>query len=477
MNRTRHSCACCGIAAVIALLLCTSLTPLQAQAASASSPEPYRALAKELLRELVEINTTQSTGNTTVAAEAMAKRLRAAGWTEQDLFVGGPTANRGNLVARLRGRNTGKKPLLLLAHIDVVEADSADWTLPPFRFTERDGFFYGRGTLDDKDEAAIYIANLIRMKREGFVPDRDIIVALTADEEGGDHNGVEWLLANHRGRIDAAFAFNEGGGGALKNGRRIANNVQASEKVFLSFTLESKNPGGHSSLPVKKNAIYDLARALTAVQEHNFPVMLNEVTRAYFGRTAEIVSGATGAAMRRVLQNPRDSAAVAIMAAEPGYNSRLRTTCVATMLEGGHAENALPQRARATVNCRVLPDHDPAQVRSVLQSLAAPHGVTVTPIAPAKPSPSSPLTPEILGRIEQVTQQMWPGVPVVPTMSTGATDALYLRNAGIPVYGVSGIFHDVDDVRSHGQDERIQASGFFEGQEFLYRLVRRVAGA
>lgn len=463
--------------AALALAVLVGPAPLRAQKAPPTSPQPYQALAKELLRDLVEINTTQSIGSTTTAAEAMAARLRAAGFPERDLFVGGPTANRGNLVARLRGRNTGQKPLLLLAHIDVVEADSADWTFPPFRFTERDGYFYGRGTTDDKDEAAIYVANLIRMKREGFVPDRDIIVALTADEEGGEHNGVAWLLEKQRERINAGLAFNEGGGGATKDGRRIANNVQASEKVFQSFAFEAKNPGGHSSLPVKKNAIYDLSRVLTAVQEHDFPVMLNEVTRAYFGRTADIVGGETGAAMRRVLQNPGDTAAVAMLATEPGYNSRLRTTCVATMLNGGHAENALPQRARATVNCRVLPNHDPAQVQAMLQALAAPHDVVITPIAAAKPSSPSPLTPELLGQIERVTRQMWPGVPVVPVMSTGATDALYLRNAGIPVYGVSGIFQDVDDVRAHGQDERILANSFFEGQEFLYRLVQGVAGS
>lgn len=474
MHLTRRFAARAGIAA--ALAAGTGAAPLHAQQPAPTSPAPYAALAKELLRELVEINTTHSMGNTTTAAEAMAARLRAAGFPERDLFVGGPTPTRGNLVARLRGRSTGKKPLLLLAHVDVVEADSADWTVPPFRFTERDGYFYGRGTTDDKDEAAIYVANLIRMKREGFVPDRDVVVALTADEEGGDHNGVAWLLENHREKIDAAFAFNEGGGGASRGGRRIANNVQASEKVFLSFTLEARNPGGHSSLPVRKNAIYDLARALTAVQEHDFPVMLNEVTRAYFGRTAEIVGGEAAAAMRRVLQDPRDTAAVAALSTEPGYNSRLRTTCVATLLEGGHAANALPQRARATVNCRILPDHDPAQVQATLQALAAPFQVTVAPAAAAKPSPPSPLTPELLGRIERVTRGMWPGVPVVPVMSTGATDALYLRNAGIPVYGVSGIFHDVDDVRAHGQDERILASAFLEGQEFLYRLVRAVAG-
>jgi acetylornithine deacetylase/succinyl-diaminopimelate desuccinylase-like protein len=464
------------MALALALAFASGAGELAAQAAAPTPPDEYRTLARELLRELVEINTSLSVGNTTTAAEAMAARLRAAGFAEPDLFVGGPSHDRGNLVARLRGRNPSMEAVLLLAHLDVVEADPADWTVPPFTFIERDGYFYGRGVLDDKDEAAIHVANLIRLKREGMVPERDLIVALTADEEGGDRNGVVWLLEHHRDRIQSAYALNEGGGGAIQDGRRIAHNVQASEKVFFSFTFEARNRGGHSSLPVKKNAIYDLSRALVAVQEHDFPVMLNEVTRAYFERTAEIVGGAQGAAMRRVLQNPTDEAAVAVLAPEAVYNARLRTTCVATMLDGGHAENALPQRATATVNCRVLPNQDPAEVQAKLAALAAPFDVEVAEMAAPMPSPPSPLTPALLSEIEEVTEEMWPGVPVVPVMSTGATDALYLRNAGIPVYGVSGVFYDVDDSRMHGQDERILASSFFEAQEFMYRLLRRLGG-
>jgi len=405
----------------------------------------------------------------------MAARLRAAGFPEADLFVGGPLPDRGNLVARLRGRESGRAPLLLLAHIDVVEADAADWSVDPFKFTEQDGYFYGRGSTDDKDEAAIYVANLIRMKRDGYVPDRDIIVALTADEEGGDNNGVAWLIAHQRPLINAAYALNEGGGGMAKAGKRVANTVQASEKVYLSFTLEATNPGGHSSLPVPENAIYQLAQALLAVQAHTFPVMLNEVTRAYFGRTAEIVGGAEGAAMQRVLQDSQDPEAIAVLAKEAAYNARLRTTCVATQLNGGHAENALPQRARANVNCRIMPEHDPAEVQRTLEGLARPFGVTVTPVQPPRPSRPSPLTPEVLEPIERITEQLWPGVKVVPVMSSGATDGLYLRNAGIPVYGVSGIFGDMNDSRAHGRDERIKAEWFFEGQEFLYRLVRALS--
>jgi acetylornithine deacetylase/succinyl-diaminopimelate desuccinylase-like protein len=359
-----------------------------------------------------------------------------------------------------------------------VEALPEDCSLDldPFEFLERDGYFYGRGVTDDKDEAAIYTANLIRMRREGFVPDRDIIVALTADEEGGPRNGVQFLLEEHRELIDAAFALNEGGGGMERNGRKVSNNVQASEKKYLSFRFEATNPGGHSSLPVKKNAIYDLSRALLAVQEHEFPIMLNEVTEEFFSRSADLVGGEMGEAMARIVDNPADQAAARMLSVEPQYNSRLRTTCVATLLSGGHAENALPQLASANVNCRILPDHDPAEVHGRLQELAEPFEVTVSPVGSATPSPPSPLTDEVLGPIERITGEMWPGVTVLPVMSTGATDGLYLRRAGIPVYGVSGLFGDVDDVRAHGQDERIGVRSFHEGQEFLYRLVKALSG-
>jgi acetylornithine deacetylase/succinyl-diaminopimelate desuccinylase-like protein len=331
-------------------------------ASSGSEPEtsaggllPHQIRARDILKELIEIDTTDSNGDNTAAAQAMADRLLAAGFPPEDVKVLGPAERKGNLVARYRGRDAGRKPLLMLAHIDVVEADPADWTLPPFTFIEEDGYFYGRGTTDDKDEAAIYIANLIRMKEEGFQPDRDLIVALTADEEGGNHNGVQWLLENHADLIDAEYALNEGGGGAIKDGVRITNAVQASEKVYQTFILETTNPGGHSSLPVKDNAIYHIADALVRIRNHDFPVSLNEVTQMFFERSAELADGEIAAAMRGVLQSPPDPASIALLAAYPYYNSRLRTTCVATRLDAGHADNALPQRARATVNCRVLP--------------------------------------------------------------------------------------------------------------------------
>lgn len=442
---------------------------------TASDLLPHQALAREILKELIEINTTDSVGDNTAAAQAMADRLLAAGFPPEDVQVLGPVEKKGNLVARYRGRESDRKPLLLLAHIDVVEADPADWTLPPFTFIEDDEYFYGRGTTDDKDEAAIHIANFIRMREEGFQPDRDIIVALTADEEGGPHNGVQWLLDNHRELIDAEYALNEGGGGALKDGRHIANGVQASEKVYQSFTLEVTNPGGHSSLPLKDNAIYHLADALIRIRNHDFPVSLNEVTQMFFERSADIEEGEIAEKMRGVMASPPDPAAIAYFSDMPFYNSRLRTTCVATMLDGGHAENALPQRARATVNCRVLPGESIDAVHSTLETVIGNDRVSVTRVAQATPSPPSPLTPEMLGAIEKITEEMWPGVPVIPTMSTGATDGLYLRNAGIPVYGVSGLFGEIDDVRAHGQNERILIKSYYEGQEFLYQLTKTLS--
>ncbi len=432
----------------------------------------HQQLARDIFRELIEINTTHSVGSTTDAAEAMAARLIAAGFPESDVHVVGDAPRKGNLVARLRGRDSGKKPILLLAHLDVVEAEPEDWTVDPFTFLERDGFFYGRGTRDDKDEAAVWTANMIRWKEEGFVPDRDIIVALTADEEGGPDNGVQWLLQNRRELIDAEFALNEGGGGALKDGKRLSNNVQASEKVYQSFQLEVTNPGGHSSLPVKDNAIYHLAGALLRIGAYDFPVKLNDVTRIYFARTAKLETDEIAQAIEGILNDPPDPQAVKRLSVIPAYNSRMRTTCVATMLNAGHAENALPQRAQGVVNCRILPGEPPEDVQKTLGRLADDPEIVVTAIATATPSPPSPLTPVMLETIERITEEMWPGVPVIPTMSTGATDGLYLRREGIPVYGVSGLFNDVDDNRSHGQDERVSTESFYEGLEFLYRLVK-----
>ena len=446
--------------------------------ASAASQElqldPHQRLARDLFRELIEINTIESEG-TAPAAEAMARRLLDAGFPQEDIHIVGPDDRKVNLVARLRGRNTGRAPILLLAHLDVVEALRTDWTIDPWTFTEADGYYYGRGVTDDKDEAAIYTANLIRFKEEGFVPDRDIIVALTADEEGGPANGVEWLLENRRDLIDAEYALNEGGGGALKDGMHQLNSVQASEKVYQNFDLRATNSGGHSSLPRADNAIYDVASALMRISQYHFPVMLNEVSEAYFRGTAAVEGGSIAEDILSVLEDPANERAVDRLQAFPHLNARLRTTCVATRLSGGHADNALPQTAGALVNCRILPNHDPAQVLLALRELVGP-GVEVTPVTEPSPSPPSPLTPDVLGLIERVTEEMWPGVPVVPVMSTGATDGLYLRRAGIPTYGVSGLFGDVDDNRAHGQDERILIESFYEGQEFLYRLVKALSG-
>ncbi len=471
IERMRHSFA--GLAAAFALIVTFTLN-VAGVAGQELRLEPHQELARDLFRELIEINTTESEG-TALAAEAMARRLLDAGFPPEDVQVVGPNDRKLNLVARLRGRDTGRAPILLLAHLDVVEALRSDWTVDPWTFTEADGYYYGRGVTDDKDEAAIYTANLIRYKEEGFVPDRDIIVALTADEEGGGANGVRWLLENRRDLIDAEYALNEGGGGALKDGVHQLNSVQASEKVYQNFDLRATNPGGHSSLPRDDNAIYELATVLTRISQYDFPVMLNEVTEAYFRGTAAVEGGALAEDILSVLENPGNERAVGRLRTFPHLNARLRTTCVATRLSGGHANNALPQTADALVNCRILPNHNPAQVLLTLRELAGPR-VEVTARGQPNPSPPSPLAPSVLGPIERITEEMWPGVPVVPVMSTGATDGLYLRRAGILTYGVSGLFGDVDDVRAHGQDERILIESFYEGQEFLYRLVKALTG-
>jgi acetylornithine deacetylase/succinyl-diaminopimelate desuccinylase-like protein len=443
--------------------------------AQQGSPPVDRALAREIYAELVETNTSHSVGSTTVAAEKMAARLRAAGFPSEDVLVVEPYPAKGNLVARYRGTGA-RRPIVLLAHLDVVEARPEDWSLDPFAFTERDGYFYGRGTTDDKAMAAIFVATFIQLRRERFVPDRDLILALTADEEGGDHNGVDWLLQNRRELVDAAYALNEGGGGRLRAGKRILNEVQTTEKVYQTFTVEARNPGGHSSLPRPDNAIYRLAQALTRLAAYDFPVHLNETTRIFFGRMAAIEGGSAGADMRAATRDPPDPAAAARLSGSSArHRAMLRTTCVATMLTAGHAENALPQNARATVNCRLVPGETPEAVQATLTRVLADTGLTVTPVGVARPSAPSPLTPEVMGAIERITAAMWPGVPVVPTMVSGATDGLYFRNAGIPTYGVSGLFGDMDDVRAHGRDERMGVEAFFEGYEFLYRLVKALS--
>jgi acetylornithine deacetylase/succinyl-diaminopimelate desuccinylase-like protein len=434
--------------------------------------------ARDIYKQLVEINTTDTlAGNVTKAADAMAARLQTAGFPKNDMQVIGPDPKKGNLVLRWRGTGA-RNPLLLLAHLDVVEAKREDWTSDPFTFLEKDGFFYGRGTSDDKAMASQFVANLIRLKEEGFKPDRDLILALTADEEGGNFNGVSWLVNNHKDLIDAEFAINEGGGGNMRKGKYLTNEVQASEKVYQDFRLESTNPGGHSSLPVKDNAIYHLSEALARLAKFDFPVQLNEVTQEYFARSAEVEADPkTAADMRAAAKSTPDLAAAERLAAQvPYWNSMMRTTCVATMLEGGHARNALPQLASANVNCRILPGMAPNSVKDKLVEVLADPKISVSFVGQANPSPPAPLRTDVMTAVESLTKQMFPGAVVVPVMSTGATDGLYLRNAGIPTYGVDGTFGDMDDVRAHGKDERVGVKQYFEGLEFQYRLIKMLSG-
>ena len=456
---------------VVSALAIGVATTLGAQALT-----PDQQLAKDVYRQLIEMNTSVMTAGTTDAARAMAARFREAGFPEQDIYLGGPRTDKYNVVVRYHGRGgpNAPKPLLLLAHLDVVEALKSDWSpdLDPFKFIEKDGYYYGRGTSDDKAQAAIFVATVIRLKKEGFVPDRDIIVALTADEEGGGFNGVRWLLQNQRALVDAAFVINEGGRGAMKEDKPLFNELQATQKNSANFTVTAHNRGGHSSVPRPDNAIYELSEGLVRFSKYAFPVHLNTVTRVFFERTAGVEKPEVGAAMRAIVKNERDAAAAATLAKDPRYNSMLRTTCVATGLTGGHAANALPQTAEARINCRMLPDADPADVRAQIVKALADTGLEVS-AAPARAyvEPSS-IGPEMLGPVEQVTKELYGGIPVIPTMSTGATDSQPFRVAGIPAYGVSGLMSDVDDIRAHGRDERILIKAFYDGQEFTYRLTK-----
>ncbi|MEP7383521.1 MAG: M20/M25/M40 family metallo-hydrolase [Gemmatimonadota bacterium] len=467
-------------------LLAGSARPVLAQQGTpiytAGALKPHQQLSREIYKELVEINTGVETGDITAAAQAMAARFRAAGIPEGDIFVGGPQPKKYNVVARFRGKGgpNAAKPLLLLAHIDVVEALKADWSpeLDPFVFTERDGYYYGRGTADDKAMASIFVANLFRMKREGFVPDRDIIIALTADEESGPFNGVDWLVKNHRELVDAGVVINEGGGGTLRDGKPLFNTVQAAEKVTTNFTLRATNRGGHSSVPRDDNAITALADALSKVGRHRFAVQLSEVTRAFFTRTGALEAPAVGAAMLAIVAKPNDAAALAVLEADPRYNSMLRTTCVATLLSGGHATNALPQLAEANVNCRIYPTSSATEVRSELERVIADTNVAVVIKTQRPATPATALARDVMGPVERITQELWGKIPVIPTMSTGATDSRFFRALGIPAYGVSGLFSDPSvDARAHGRDERMGIRSYYEGQEFLYRLTKALSSS
>ena len=438
-------------------------------------PKADQDLAKSIFKTFVEIKSGYTSGATTPVAEAAAALLRKAGFPDDDIFLGGADPKKANLVVRYRG--TGKaKPILLLAHTDVVEAKREDWSTDPFQFIEKDGYFYGRGTGDDKAQASVWTANLIRYKREGYKPDRDIIVALTADEEGGGpFNGVEWLLKNHRELIDAEYCLNEGGWGEIKSGKRFANDVQVSEKYVVNFRLEVKNKGGHSSMPVPDNAIYHLARALDRLSQFGFPLKTNEVTKTYFEELAKIEQRPIRSDLAKVASGSQD-VLQRIAADSTGWNATLRTTCVATEIEGGHAKNALPQLAAANINCRVLPEDTLEYVQQTLSKVIADDQVHILVQGEVKQGPASPLRPDVIRGIKQITDSLWPGVPAVPMMVMGATDGAYLRIAGIPTYGVQGFFLGEEDMRFHGRDERMPVRSFYEGQTFLYRLVKVLAG-
>ncbi len=453
-------------------------------AAFAQLDESTHKLAYEIFKQLIEINTTDSSGTVTAAAEAMAQRFRDAGFAPGDLHLLGPDTDvrKKNLVVRLHGSGR-HKAVLMIGHLDVVEARRADWSTDPFQLVEKDGYYYGRGTEDMKDGDAVMVTTLIRFKREGYVPDRDIILALTADEEGGKSNGVHWLVANHRQLIDAEFALNPDGGGVqAEKGKAVSLETDATEKLYGDYQLSVTNPGGHSSLPVPDNAIYHLADGLARVEQFHFPVELNRVTRAYYEASAKIETGSRAADMKAILRTPPDLAAAARLSRDPLDNATLHTTCVATRLAAGHANNALPASATAIVNCRILPGHSLEDIRQTLIRILADPEITVrymddagnlpqqTPDRRAMPPP--PLRPDVMQALRKATQEMWPGIPVIPEMATGASDDIYVDAAGIPSYDVSGEAIDRGDDRSHGDDERVRVASFFNAVDFYYRFLK-----
>jgi acetylornithine deacetylase/succinyl-diaminopimelate desuccinylase-like protein len=467
------------------------LTTLSAFAVAANtqplSPTPAdeasTKLAAEIFKQLIEINTTDSVGSTTVAAEAMAKRLLDAGFSAEDVVVMGPNPRKGNMVARLHGTGT-HKPVLLIGHLDVVEAKRSDWTTDPFQFIVKDGYYYGRGTQDMKDGDAIMMATMIRMKQEGYKPDRDIILALTADEEGGAFNGVDWLVKNHRDLVDAELVLNHDGGGVeVENGKLLGFTVDATEKLYADYQLSSLNPGGHSSMPTSDNAIYHLADALGRLEHYTFPFELNTVIRAELAGLTKTYPPEKAALVEAILKDPPDQESIAKLSADDAIlNSTFRTTCVATRLAAGHANNALPQTATANVNCRIVPGHSREEIRQELVKIVADPKVTVsyvqtdgsvTPTAPnAQQLPPIALSEDLMKPLREVSAEFWPGMPIVPNMAIGASDSRYTYAAGMPSFGIQGIALDNNDIRAHGKDERLPIESFETGVQFYYRFLK-----
>lgn len=467
------------------LALAAASAALAQSTSTWTRPDPAtKELALGIFRQIIEINSTDSVGSVTAVSKAMQQRFLDAGFPAGDIFLGGPNDRKQNLVVRYRGSGA-HPPVLFIGHEDVVEARREDWTTDPFQFVEKDGYYYGRGTQDMKDADAILATTFIRLHKEGFKPDRDLILALTADEEGGQSNGVDWLIKNHPELMKAAFAFNPDGGGVdLQNGKAISADVDASEKLYADYQLIATNPGGHSSLPTPDNAIYHIADALQRLQSYQFPFELNAITRAYFEKLATLEPAQTAADIRAMLATPPDAGAIARLSQSPEWNSTLHTTCVATRLEAGHANNALPQMAQANVNCRILPGHSREEVRAELVSIFADPKVTVRYVdngggihsgAPdSKGPPPVALQPEVMQPLEKLVAVYWPGTPVVPDMATGASDSVFTNAAGIPTYNWSAIELEVSDVRAHGKDERLPETSYWKGVQFWYDYVRMV---
>jgi acetylornithine deacetylase/succinyl-diaminopimelate desuccinylase-like protein len=476
------------LVSIPALVLGLAVAPLWSQAPTISpTPPADRAEAIAIFKQLIEINTTDTPlGNVTDGSVAMQKRFLDAGFPSNEVHLLGPNPRKQNLVVRIKGSGSGK-PVLFLCHVDVVEALPRDWHTDPFKFIEKDGYYYGRGTQDMKDSDAALVATFLRLHREGYKPARDLVLALTADEEGGSYNGAAWLLQNHRELVDAAFVINPDSGGIeLDHGKAVVADVEATEKVYADFQVTALNPGGHSSRPRPDNAIYELTAALNKLAAYSFPFELNGVTRAYFEALTKQESGQTAADIRAILAAPPDLAAAARLSVEPGFNSNFRTTCVATRLAAGHANNALAQTAQANVNCRIFPGHSPEQIRKELSDLFADPKLTVKYVSDAgvvsdtapdrKAIAPPPPLPEVFEPLTALVSQIWPGTPVTAVMENGASDSIYFAQAGIPSYGFSAIALERGDVRAHGQDERLPVDSYAKSLDFFYAYTKALGG-
>lgn len=442
-------------------------------ASNTLADDDFDAMARDLYEDLVNIPSSEPRGGSEEIAAFAAKTMRAGGFAAEDVHLLGPRPDVMGVVVRYRGRGQGR-PVMMMAHLDVVDALREDWEMDPYTFIEKDGYFYGRGTSDNKAGVVTLMANFLRLKKEGFVPARDMIMVLSGDEETAAAS-IKYLLQEHRDLVDAEFSLNTDGGFIpYMDGKPASFVIQGAEKVYLTLKLEVTNPGGHSSVPRPDNAIYELAQGLVNLGKYQFPVSLNDVTRSFFTESARFQEPETARAMQALVNDSATAAQLELLARSPVYNSTMRTTCVATQLHGGHAENALPQTAQAIVNCRVLPQDSPARVQETLRRVLADDRISMTSIFPAVAAPPSPMSPAIMELLGGVAAQMYPGLPMMGQMSTGATDGLHVRNAGIPTYGVSALGMEMDDIRAHGMDERVSVDAFYKAMEYWYRLMKNL---